>query len=293
MSELVTGEAVSLELRLARFPSRALAIAIDLLVLGAVGVPLGIAIGFALAGADPALQAALVLAGVVALLVGVPVTVETLTRGRSLGKLALGLRVVRDDGGPIRFRHALVRGLAGVFADFWVTSGAGAVISSLLSSQGKRIGDLLAGTIVVRERAPSTGAAALPAPPPGSAAWASTLELSRLPDGLALEARSYLTRLHQLAPATREAMGARLASAVAGYVSPPPPPGVPAWAYLATVLAERHRRAMARAAGPGVPGAQGATVPATPPHAYAAVPPAASAADRPPTPGPGGFVPPT
>ena len=43
-----------------------------------------------------------------------PIAVETLSHGRSLGKLACGLRVVRDDGGPIRFRHALVRGAIGV-----------------------------------------------------------------------------------------------------------------------------------------------------------------------------------
>ena len=45
---------------------------------------------------------------------GYPVAMETLTRGRTLGKMALGLRVVRDDGGPITFRQALVRGLVGL-----------------------------------------------------------------------------------------------------------------------------------------------------------------------------------
>ena len=41
-----------------------------------------------------------------------------------LGKMMMGLRVVRDDGGPIRMRHSLVRALAMVFLDFWVTSGS-------------------------------------------------------------------------------------------------------------------------------------------------------------------------
>ena len=54
---------------------------------------------------------------VVAVTVGVPTVVETLTRGRTLGKLALGLRVVRDDGGPITARHALTRALVGVRRD--------------------------------------------------------------------------------------------------------------------------------------------------------------------------------
>ena len=47
------------------------------------------------------------------MLLGYPVGIEMLTRGRSAGKALLGLRVVRDDGGPVRFRQALTRGLVG------------------------------------------------------------------------------------------------------------------------------------------------------------------------------------
>jgi hypothetical protein len=194
-----------------------------------------------LSAADPALQAALGLVGFIALFVGVPVLVETLSRGRSLGKLALGLRVVRDDGGPVRFRHALTRGLAGVFVDFLLTLGVGAIVCSLLNERGKRVGDILAGTVVVRERAPAKSAP-LPAVPPHLAAWATGLELSRLPPDLALAARSYLSRYPQLSPAVREQMGAKLGLEVAQVVTPAPPPGTPAWAYLAAVLSERGRR---------------------------------------------------
>ena len=42
-----------------------------------------------------------------------PTTVETLSRGKSLGKWAFGLRAVRDDAGPISFHHAFVRALVG------------------------------------------------------------------------------------------------------------------------------------------------------------------------------------
>src|SRR4029450_2729688 len=81
-----------------------------------------------------------------------PVTFETLTRGRSPGKFALGLRVGRADVGPIRFRHALVRGLVGLIIEWpgllmpiltWIF-GAGAM---LFNSKGKRIGDRAAGTV--------------------------------------------------------------------------------------------------------------------------------------------------
>jgi uncharacterized RDD family membrane protein YckC len=247
VSDLVTGEAVPLEMRLAKVPSRGLAILLDWSLLALIGIPLAIAAESVVAGADPALQATVALVGFVGLFVGVPVLVETLTRGRSLGKLALGLRVVRDDGGPVRFRHALARGLAGVFVDFLLTSGAGAIICSLLNERGKRVGDILAGTVVIRERAPAKSAP-LPTVPPHLAAWATELELSRLPADLGVAARSYLSRYPQLAPAVRDQMGAQLATEMAAIVTPAPPPGTPAWAYLAAVLSERGRREAERLA---------------------------------------------
>jgi uncharacterized RDD family membrane protein YckC len=241
VSDLVTGEAVPLEMRLAKLPSRALAILLDWTLLAAIGIPLAIALGSVLSTADPALRATLALLGFIGLFVGVPVLVETLSRGRSLGKLVLGLRVVRDDGGPARFRHALTRGLAGVFVDFLLTSGAGAIICSLLNERGKRVGDILAGTVVIRERAPAR-TDPLPVVPPQLATWATGLELSRLPADLGLAVRSYLSRYPQLAPSVRDQMGAQLATEVAQVVTPAPPPGTPPWAYLAAVLTERGRR---------------------------------------------------
>jgi uncharacterized RDD family membrane protein YckC len=241
VSDLVTGEAVPLEMRLAKLPSRALAILLDWTLLAAIGIPLAIALGSVLSTADPALRATLALLGFIGLFVGVPVLVETLSRGRSLGKLVLGLRVVRDDGGPARFRHALTRGLAGVFVDFLLTSGAGAIICSLLNERGKRVGDILAGTVVIRERAPAR-TEPLPVIPPQLAAWATGLELSRLPADLGLAVRNYLSRYPQLAPRVRDQMGAQLAAEVAQVVTPAPPPGTPPWAYLAAVLTERGRR---------------------------------------------------
>src|SRR4051812_50057979 len=109
--------------------------------------------------ADAAVSAAVGVVAVVAVFVGLPVTVETLTRGRSLGKLAAGLRVVRDDGGPLRVRHALVRGLlAGV--EIFATLGRVALITPLLNPRGKRPRGPLPGTVGLRGR----GGAALGPP---------------------------------------------------------------------------------------------------------------------------------
>ena len=242
--QVVTGEAVALELRPASFATRALAVALDLVVMLAAGVTVGIVLGYALPDLDEAAARAIGITALVAVLVGLPVTVETLTRGRSLGKLAAGLRVVRDDGGPIRLRHALVRALLAVI-EIIATFGSLALITSLANVQGKRLGDLLAGTFVVRERG---GAMPPPLPPkpPELIAWAQQADLAALPDGLAIGVRRFLDGAHGLHPASRAQLGQELAGRVSSFVAPPPP----AWAtperFLVAVLAERRRRDLAR-----------------------------------------------
>jgi uncharacterized RDD family membrane protein YckC len=241
VGELVSGEAVVIEVPIARFPNRMAAIFIDIGVQGAL---FGIALGILVAASvhlSEASGAAILIAVTAGVLVGYPVIFETLGRGKSLGKLAMGLRVVGDDGGPERFRQALVRALAAV-VEIWMLSGAPALITSLLSPKGKRLGDLFAGTYVIQERLKPK--ALPPAPmPPLLAGWAATLELSALPDAVANSARSYLGRYWELSPQARYELGERLAAQVAALVSPPPPSGTPAPDYLAAVLAERRARA--------------------------------------------------
>ncbi|MGW3958722.1 RDD family protein [Amycolatopsis sp. NPDC005003] len=249
-SELVTGEAVVLDLRVAKLASRALAMALDVLVQFSLLVGVAMVLSIALPVGDESLFLALLLVLTVLTTVGYPVVFETLSRGRSLGKMAVGLRVVRVDGGPIRFRHALVRGLAGFVVDFWALGlfGAVAVIVSLCSSDGRRVGDFLAGTLVIRDRVPDGGAsAAVIAMPPGLEGWASQLDLTRLPDGLALSSRQFLARFRELSPEASHALGWGLAQEVGDALGTPVPPGVPPWAFLAAVLAERRNRDHARA----------------------------------------------
>jgi uncharacterized RDD family membrane protein YckC len=272
VTDLVTGEAVVLELRLAKLASRMLSLIIDMAV-QVILLIIGLLVIAGFAGSvDDAAAGAIFAVFIASVIVGYPVTFETLTRGRTLGKMALGLRVVREDGGPIRFRHAFVRGLTAVI-EIWLTSGAIALVVSLASSKGKRLGDFLAGTVVVRERVP-VSSAPMAAMPPQLAWWASSLDLSRLSDDLALAARQFLSRAGELAPDVRESMGARLVAAVAACTSPPPPPGVPPWAYLSAVLAERRRREGVRlgasAAPPSPYGTPAYGTPAYGPPAYGA-----------------------
>jgi uncharacterized RDD family membrane protein YckC len=298
MSDLVTGEAVVVELRLARLPTRALGILIDQVIQWTALLVLFFFVSAAGFFLDEALLVALTLVVTVAVIVGYPLTMETLTRGRTVGKLALGLRVVRDDGGSIRFRHALVRALFGV-VEFWVTFGAIAIISSLLSAKGKRLGDIFAGTVVIRERVPVHGGP-VATMPPQLAYWASGLELAQLTDDLALEARQFLARANELAPEVREDIAHRLADEVFRRVSPPPPRGIPATAYLSAVLAERRRRELGRLNVPVPPPYATSSWyppyggPPTPPARPQPVPPApAVPSTSPPTTSPPTTYPPT
>lgn len=246
VSELVTGEAVALELRPARLPSRALAVLLDLVVALAAYVIVSVVLAISTASLDEAARIAVSIATFLLVLVGAPIAVETLSHGRSLGKMALGLRVVRDDGGPIRFRHALVRGAIGV-VEILLTLGVVAVVASLVSERGRRLGDVFAGTLVVRERIPAARARFVPPPPPWLAGRFSGLDLSAVPDGLWLAIRQYLTRMQQLDPQVGGAMAQRLAADLAERTGTPAPQGIPPAAYLAAVVQERQAREIRRA----------------------------------------------
>jgi uncharacterized RDD family membrane protein YckC len=273
---LVSGEAVELDVRVARLGSRAVALIIDvfgqivlflaLLVLSIVFRAMAASGGFLDDGLEQAVFT--VILAVTAL--GYPAFFETVLRGRTPGKAAMGLRVVRDDGGPVRFRHAFTRALVGLALEWpglllpvvtWVAS----LGTMLIGRSGKRLGDWAAGTIVIHERTPASWGW-VPAMPPPLRSWAARLDLTGLDDSLALAVRHYLARNREISEPSRTALGRALAREVAMCTTPPPPPHAPGWAYLAAVIAERNRRASvqlvkARAAAasvwPGLPAAAG------------------------------------
>jgi uncharacterized RDD family membrane protein YckC len=283
-SDLVTGEAVVLDLRVAKLASRGVAMLIDVVVQALVLLFAVVVLLLTAGSLDSSLAVALLLTVFVLVVIGYPVLLETLSRGRSLGKLALGLRVVRLDGGPIRFRQALTRGLAGFFVDFWALGffGAVALIVSLVSPNGRRVGDYLAGTLVIRERVPQAAQAVLPMPP-WLAPWAAQFDLSQVPDELALATRQFLGRYHQLRPEAAHALGYGLAQQMAAAIGVRLPEDMPPWVFLTTVLAERRNRAQAGLA-PGYP------PPAHPPSAH---PPLAQPAPRVQPPSDNPFTPPS
>jgi uncharacterized RDD family membrane protein YckC len=259
-ARFVTGDAVSLDLQVARLGSRMLARLIDLLVQVSLFWLLLFAVQFlflllaqtGLVPVDLELAMAIYVVLLALVVVGYPVALETLAGGCTLGKLALGLRVVRDDGGPIRFRQAMTRGLVAAAIEWpgllappltWLAC----VWTMTVSPQGKRLGDYAAGTLVIHDRTPAVWGQA-PLMPPGLAPWAATLDLAGMDDGLALAVRHFLARVRQLREPARTQLAHRLVAEVAAVTRPAPPPGLSAWAYLAAVHAERHRRARHRLA---------------------------------------------
>ena len=110
--DLVTGEAVALDLPPASVAARIASGLLDVLSLTIVAFCvffLAMVVSF---DADGALQHVAVVCSLMAVFLVYPTTVETLTRGKSFGKWALGLRVVREDGGTVTAQQAFVRALS-------------------------------------------------------------------------------------------------------------------------------------------------------------------------------------
>ncbi len=251
---MVTPEAVALEFSTANVGSRILAFLIDALIVAAVSF-VGIR---ALTLSDATFPQWLVISIMVILIpgwyLGYFIVSETLWRGRTVGKAALGLRVVTREGGPVRFRHAAVRAMLGV-VDFAIASGFFAVLFVLLTRDNQRLGDIVAGTLVLRERS------GLPAPAPVSfevpsslEPYAATLDVS----GLRIEeyqaVRTFLLRAPSLPPAPRTSLALQLASPLVERLRPPPPPGMPPELFLHCVAAVYQRRQ--RRGAPAYPAVQ-------------------------------------
>lgn len=161
--------------------------------------------------------AVLIFVGSFAVIVGWPIAWETLTKGRSPGKMALGLRVVTLEGAPISFRHALIRGLVGTF-EILFTFGIVAVTVALSSSRFRRLGDHLAGTVVLRERG-TTGIDTVPhrfIPYPGWEGWVERLDVTRLSSEDYRLVRTYLLRAPRLPDDARQSLGADVLARVIG-----------------------------------------------------------------------------
>lgn len=239
---IVTPEAVVLEFDTAGIASRALARAIDALVQGALLLAI-LLLATVVLGGEGWLALVVVILGIALVVLGYPVITELVTRGRSPGKAALGLRVVTIEGAPISPRHAFVRSAIGLVDFVLVPGGMVAVLVALFSTRSQRLGDVFAGTIVLRER--SAGRPALAVwfnPPAGLEAYAASLDVSAVTDAQFAIIRSYLLRLADLSSEARAALSVRLATPLVATMHHRTPPGVYADQFLQCVAAAFQRR---------------------------------------------------
>jgi uncharacterized RDD family membrane protein YckC len=241
--QVMTGEAVGLDLRPTSYVLAAAGAAIDWVVYLVVAIAGILLMVFLLAAAgvtDSAVQAALTVATIAVSLVVIPVAVETLTRGKSLGRLAVGARIVRDDGGAIGFRHAFIRGL------MWIVEvlpvGGIAALVGLFSGRSKRLGDYLAGTYSQYERV-SNPPLLIFAVPTELESWARIADVARIPNRLSQRMSQFLRNAHQLTATTREQLARQLANEASAYVSPLP--AVQPELFVAGVVALRRDREFA------------------------------------------------
>jgi uncharacterized RDD family membrane protein YckC len=151
---VATPELVTFDYQLAGPGSRFLAQIIDLplqlLLLGAAILG-GVSLGQVVQDSNLLIVATVVLALVVVW--GYYPVSEAAWSGKTLGKFAFGLRVVGDQGEPITVSQAIIRNLVRLIDFLPFFYGVG-IIALFWNGRGKRLGDLAAGTVVVRERAP-------------------------------------------------------------------------------------------------------------------------------------------
>jgi uncharacterized RDD family membrane protein YckC len=153
-----TPEQTSLEFPLAGIGSRFVAMAADTALQMLIGfilliVAVSIQPAVSLFGSGGAPQWAFALLIVLGFLVysGYFAFFEAIWNGQTPGKRYAQLRVMKDDGRPINTYEAIARNLLRIVDQFPILY-AVAIISVIFSKQNKRLGDFVAGTVVVHEK---------------------------------------------------------------------------------------------------------------------------------------------
>ncbi len=255
---IATPEGVDLDLTLAGLGSRFVAALIDGLIQGGVFMALAILAGGASAGSQgieelegglaAGIALALLLVAMFLIFFGYHVAFETWASGRTPGKRWTGLRVVRVGGAPVSFLPSAVRNLVRV-VDFLPTAYGVGIVALLANSRNQRLGDLAAGTLVVRERQtarPPPPAAApgqteeTPASGPLSPDW-SSWDVSAVSAEDLGTVRRFLERRPSLTPEARGRLANELAARLRTKVSGPPEDLHPE-VFLAEVAAAKSAR---------------------------------------------------
>ena len=239
---IATPEGVDLELTLAgvgsRFSSALIDLVIQMVLLGALTV--AFLVGGLFGGWGDALFA------VLAFLVfaGYDVLFEVFASGRTPGKRLNGIRVVRVDGSPVRFLTSAVRNVLRLI-DMQIFYLVG-IVCILVTSRNQRLGDLAAGTLIVRERLgdsrPDAPLVAPPATTPGGD-W-QTWDVGGVTAEELIAVRSFLARRGELTSEARNQLADDLAAGLRRKV-PGVAEDVPSELFLAGLVAAKEQRGRA------------------------------------------------
>ncbi len=235
---IATPEGVDLDLTLAGIGSRFVAALIDACFQGAVLAALAILAGVVSAGGDgfeelggglaAGIALALLMVGFFLVFVGYPVAFETWASGRTPGKRWTGLRVVRVGGAPVSFVPSAVRNLLRL-VDFLPSAYGVGIVTMLANGRNQRLGDLAAGTLVVRERrGPRPSLQAGPSAAEPATAWGPVpsqwvaWDLSAVSAEELGTVRRFLERRPHLTPEARSRLALELATRLRAKVTGPP-----------------------------------------------------------------------
>ena len=201
--EVETPEQVVLDYEIAGLGSRALAAIIDTLIL--VGIIVAVVLFTAWAGdAFAMLLRPIVTLAIFALLLGYFALFEGFNDGQTPGKRSMGIRVIRDTGHPVSFREAAARNLLRL-VDFLPPPYLLGALFVAFHPRGKRVGDLVAGTVVVRDR-PVDAVVAIP----DSADDGADMGAPLLRDDEFRLLREFWARAGQLPPNVRDKVAGQL-----------------------------------------------------------------------------------
>ena len=209
-----TPEGVELQLTLAGIGSRMIAASVDL-TLQVISYLI-----LLLFLQDSNIGAAVLAVAAFLLVFGYDVSFEVLAGGRTPGKRFTGLRVVRSGGRPVDLVTSAIRNFLRAIDFLPALYGIG-MLSVLATSRNQRLGDLAAGTLVVRERLGSASSEPFEAPE-GAVIQTALWDVSAVsPDDVAT-VRAFLERRGELDAAARAALAGDLAGRLRGRVAGAP-----------------------------------------------------------------------
>lgn len=237
--EIETPEHVVLDLEIAGIGSRGLAAAIDMAILGGGTFALLLLIVTLANSGGPGALTAMIVAGSWFLYFAF---FEGLRRGQTPGKRMVGIRVVSDTGHAVGFSAAMLRNLLRL-ADLFPPPYLTGMILIALHPRGKRLGDLVAGTVVVRDRPAPAATARRPVAPAADV----PAGLPELADAEFHLLERFASRAGELPPRAAHAMAVRLIERL----TIAPPPGVGAAAFLIDLHAQELARRQGRLGGAG------------------------------------------